>query len=405
MTYDHESPRFATTILNEVVKAYIKHRTEIFSESDTYWFLEEQMRTAEEKLRKLERDQVEFKQREKIVSLEDQRSILVTKLSDYEKKLTEATAKRIGKETKLAVIKEYLQLGKDKSLPIGDSPDSPTRERQIAKLRDELLDLELERANTQLKFSADSRTLLDLDKQIAATQTALGKVVQQFVEMEEASVRALKMEERELRALMDQTHLEIQAYSPKEYEFNQISRGIDDTREVYSMLLKQREEARISMAKLQHGIKIRTISPAMVPDAPLGRKKLYVALSLIVGLALGLSSALFAEFISRVVKAPPVAGNPPPERAFYGDELPVNVDQGHGESNAPAFSESPLHREPPSLPPLAPASKMDREPNAEEFDKHFDVAYVRTENDSHLPPSARNPEGKTFLTLDLETGA
>ena len=62
------------------------------------------------------------------------------------------------------------------------------------------------------------------------------------------------------------------------------------------MLLKQREEARLSMAKLERGVKIKIINGAVVPQKPIKpRKRLNVALAIVLGLISGLGLAFFVE--------------------------------------------------------------------------------------------------------------
>ena len=91
--------------------------------------------------------------------------------------------------------------------------------------------------------------------------------------MEMASIRALKAEEDELQASIEKINSQIKDLAQNEFEYSQISRGIEDSREVYSTLLKQGEEARISLAKLESGVKTKLISPAVVPLEPVKPRK------------------------------------------------------------------------------------------------------------------------------------
>lgn len=297
VSYEAKDPDLAAATVNKVIKIYLTYRSEIYDESDTYKFFEEQMKMADEKLRELEHRQASYKHQEELISPETQGDILLTKLADYEKSLTAVRTKRIGKEAKLTVIKEQMEKGSEINIPSTEVSDSPSREKYIAKLKGELLDMEIQRDRLLQRFKPTYEEIVDLERNIAATKEKMKNEIQQIIEQEETAIRALKAEEQALQKSIDTINQEVREFAQKEYEFTQLSRGIDDNREVYSMLLKQREEARISLAKLERGVKIKVISPAVVPNKPIKpRKRLNVALAIFLGLVSGLGLAFFMEY-------------------------------------------------------------------------------------------------------------
>jgi len=306
ISYDNKDPRLVAEVVNRVVATYMAYRAELFDESSAYKFFEEQMHIADEKLRTLEQNQATFKQNQEVLSPEEQRQILVTNLTDYEKSLTNVRTERIGKEAKLAVIKQQLKKKHDDiNIPSTATSDSPSRDKYITKLKGDLLDLEIQRERLLQKFTPQYEEVIDLDKQIAATKAKMRSEIQEIVNMEAASIRALKAQEGELQAAIGKINGQIKDFAQKEYEYAQISRGIEDSREVYSTLLKQREEARISLAKLESGVKTKLISPAAVPIEPIKpRKKIYVALAMLLGLLGGLGWAYLVEYFDHSIEAP-----------------------------------------------------------------------------------------------------
>jgi len=123
--------------------------------------------------------------------------------------------------------------------------------------------------------------------------------------MEETSIRALAAEESVLQNTINKIKNELGEFAQTEYEYTQISRGIDDNREIYSMLLKQREEARISLAKLERGVKIKIVSPAVVPREPVKPKKLInIALAILFGISGSLGLAFFMENMDHTIDTP-----------------------------------------------------------------------------------------------------
>lgn len=305
ISYENKDPELASEIVNNFVNTYITYRSEISSESDTYKFFEEQMNLADQKLRGLEQRQANFKEQKDVGSPETQRSILLTRMTDYEKSLTNVQTKRISKKAKLAVFQEKLNNGGNINIPSIETSDSPSREKYIAKLKGDLLDMEIRKERLLQKFTPRYKEVVDLESQIKMTKLKIESEIQQIIEMEETAVRALRAEEQILRGQIEKIKNEIRNLAQTEYEYNQISRGIEDEREIYSMLLKQREEARLSLAKLKKGVKIRVISPAVEPTEPVKPKKiLNIVLAIFLGLFGGLGLAFFIEYFDHTINTP-----------------------------------------------------------------------------------------------------
>ncbi len=105
--------------------------------------------------------------------------------------------------------------------------------------------------------------------------------------------------------LNPESYNKIKDFAQKEYELTRLSRGIDDNLEVYSMLLKQREESRISQAKLERGVKIKVFPPAFAPSVPIKpKKKLNVLLATILGLVSAFGLAFFVEYFDHTLNSP-----------------------------------------------------------------------------------------------------
>ena len=303
ITYEAKSPQLAAAVVNEVISTYINYRSEIYDETESFRFFEKQIHLLEDRLRELEQGQAEFKQREDVLSPTEQRAILLTRLAEYEKSLTAVRTDRVGKEAKIAVIKQQLRKGQTLNIPTTEASDSPSREKHIAKLKGDLLDMEVQRERLLQRFTPQYEEVVNLDHQIAATKAQVQNEIQQIVKMEEISISAFKAEEDALQSSIRDVQDEMRAFAQKEFEFTQLSRGIDDKREVYSMLLKQREEAKISLAKMQRGVKIKVISPAVtLPDPIRPKKTLYITISILCGLFGGLSLALVVEYLDRTLK-------------------------------------------------------------------------------------------------------
>lgn len=304
--YESKGAALVATTVNKVIETYLKYRSEIHDESQSYDFFDEQIKLADEKLRDLEERQAAVKEKMGIISPQSQAQILLSKLADYEKSLTTVQTKRIGKGAKLSVILEQLQDGSDIQIPATDVSDSPSQEKYIAKLRGELLDMQIRRDQLMQRFKPTYDEILEIERNISATKEIIKNEIRQIVDQEKTAIKALRAEESALQEAIADINRKIKEFAQKEYEVAQISRGIDDSREVYSMLLKQREDARMSLARLERGAKIRVVSPAVEPIKPVKpRRRLNILMSIILGLSGGVGLAFLLEYFERLQKVVP----------------------------------------------------------------------------------------------------
>jgi len=294
IAYESEDRATTARVVNELVQAYMDYRYELYSESGSSQFLDKQIQLAEEKLNGLEQRLSQFKQNNELTTPEAQRDILLSRIADYEKALTTVRTNRISKETKLNIVKEQKASNADVNIPVTESSDSPSREKYITKLRGELLDLQLQRNKLLQKYTPEYEEVVNIGKAIENIQGFIRNEIDQIIYAEETAIRALNAEEDVLKRTIAELNGQVKRLAHNEYELNQFSRGISDNREVYSMLMKQREEARISHAKLERGVKIKVISPAMMPSRPFKPEK---KRSLLLGIALGAVTALGLAFL------------------------------------------------------------------------------------------------------------
>jgi len=116
---------------------------------------------------------------------------------------------------------------------------------------------------------------------------------------------AIEAEEKMILSMIDNTQKEMLEFAQSEHELTQLSRGVDINSEVYSMFLKQREEARISLAKLERGVKIKVINPPFALSDPVRPQKAkYMLLSVFFGLLGGLGLAFFKDHFDRSITTP-----------------------------------------------------------------------------------------------------
>ena len=228
---------------------------------------------------------------------------MFTKLGEYEKSLTEVRTKRIGIEAKLQVIMENMDHNGDVTIPSTETSDSPSREEYLGRLRSETLKLELERNKLLQKFTSQHPQIVSLENELKLAQDKLRKELMSIISEEKMNIQSLHAEEAVLQSKIYDVKNELKQFAQSEFELNKISRGIQETRELYSLLLKQREEARIALSKQDQIVRVKVVSAAMAPEAPLRpNKPLYLSLAVIFGIIVSLGSAFLIEFFDHSIE-------------------------------------------------------------------------------------------------------
>ena len=302
VSYQSKDPELCAKIVNQLIEEYIKYRSELFRDSEAYEFFNTQIDIADKQISTLEKRQAEFQKEQSFLSHEQQNQILLTKLSAYEQELTEAQTNRLSRTTSLQSFHVQLKNDSLTIIPSTETSDSPSQKDYLARLKSDLLNLEIERNRLLEIYNSQYKDVQKIEKQIITAKETIKKEVGFIIKQEQIAIKALKSRENILRSTIADIHTQIKNQSQKEYKYSEISRGIEDNREIYSMLLKQREEARISLAKTDNMVRIRIISPATIPEKPVKPKKfLNILLSIFLGTGISLTAAFVIEYFDRSI--------------------------------------------------------------------------------------------------------
>jgi len=97
----------------------------------------------------------------------------------------------------------------------------------------------------------------------------------------------------------------LESLPEKELKLARLDRAVKSNEEIYLLLLKRLEEARISEVAEMRGMgTARVIDPAFPPPYPLRRQRaIFVILGAVMGLVFGLGMAFFAEYRDSSIKA------------------------------------------------------------------------------------------------------
>jgi capsular exopolysaccharide synthesis family protein len=394
-------PAFSEELANAHAAAFIRMNLETRFEltKEAREFLEKKLTELKVKVGQSEEALNRFRKAHGVVSLEGNENIIVDRLVDLNRRLTEARDKRIELESLVRTVKDtnftYLSQIIDNNL--------------IVQLRGSIEALEAERARLSTVYKADHPRIQELGKQVRQAQQRLNLEIRKVVRSIESDYAAARANEAALQADADRQQKEALNLKELAVQHTLLQGEFEANRTIFANVLSRLNEASVSTNSPISNMQIT--EPAEMPrypSSPQTQRSLMLASAF--GLSLGVGLALVLEHLNSSVRTPeevwravaiPTLGAIPHWRSLrrreYGyKRLPGNsplrflanseLDEGEALSNTLVASHHPF-----SL--IAESYRMIRS------------GLLLTQSDQPvrviLLTSSRPSEGKTSVTLNL----
>ncbi|MFA0752717.1 MAG: hypothetical protein IMHGJWDQ_000479 [Candidatus Fervidibacter sp.] len=305
----HTDPELAMLLANSLAEAMV-HRFTTEAQRDASQerrYIERSLKTLEQQLRDLEAQIAREKKRLGIVDIPKETEALLTALRTYELEFHNAQAQRDTAAKELARIQTLLA----KEQPIV-SVDVLKEDPLFKQTREQLAQLELERARLLTLFTPEHPEVQQLEERINTLRESFAKQARQLVrEREVAPNPAYQLlyqqlmaaeanrfaAEARLQALnrfLPELRRRLEELPENQRRLGALLRKAQATEQVYTNLLMRLEEARIREATQVGNLTIADV--ATLPQEPVSpRPLLTLALALMLGIFLGVIAALAWE--------------------------------------------------------------------------------------------------------------
>jgi succinoglycan biosynthesis transport protein ExoP len=295
ITFRDADPRLARKIVDHLVSAYTQ-RTFMTRYNDTLkastWLsgqlaqLKSDVQESQVKLSTLQR-------KTGIFGTDENDNLVLTKLDDLSKELTDAEADRIVKEAKYRLA----QSG-NPDLISTIAPDSV-----LPTLRGQEADLKIQIAQANSEYGSDYPKVVQLGNQLAQVDRSLRKEMTDIQERFRMDYQVSADTEKQLQATFDQQKQQAYDMSQGLDQYGILKREVESGNDLYEDLLKKLKEAAV-VASLKAAT-VDVIDPARLPTAAVEpRTSLVMALSIVFGLGLGIGLAFAAESLDNLVRSP-----------------------------------------------------------------------------------------------------
>lgn len=321
ISFRHEDPQVAAKAVNLLVDFFKEKHLQVFSSPQSS-FLEGQVAVFRKKLLTSESEMQSFKQKNRVYSLDEQRSLLLRQRTDLASEMMAARNSIDELEMRLGTLR-----ARTKALTSSNALYTQTeRDKIIVDAKSKLLALEITQQELLRKYREDNRLVVENRKQIQLVKEFLrdqeadigrkvmtGNSVYQEATKDavktEADLSAQRAKYATLKLQLGQLDGEIKALDLREKEMQNLKRELATNEKNFQVYGDKMEEARIidDLNRLKMA-NISIIQPAQVPIAPIKPNKgMNILLGIFFGALSGVGFALLSERNSQVLASPGIA--------------------------------------------------------------------------------------------------
>lgn len=319
VSFQHKDPRIAAKAVNLLVDFLKEKHLQVYSDPKSS-FLEQQLLTYEQSLIESQNQLKDFKQKYRVFSLEEQRTLLLKQRTDLDTVLKTAQNQVKELQNRLSSLKNQIRTV-SKDVPLYSETE---RYKIIDDAKTQLLTLQLREQQLLQKYNEDTPLVVNVRKEITIVQGFIKKqeedlkdkvrtgqnIVYQDLEREiiktQAELSSQEAKSTALQGQIAQLDIEIPNLDLRENELENLKRDMSSNERNYKTYLEKVEEARISDdLNRQKMANISVIQTASVPPKPIKPKKAFnIVLGIILGAVSGLGLAFFNEYTAQGLSTP-----------------------------------------------------------------------------------------------------
>ncbi len=312
VTFSHKDPETAVQAVSCLEDLFRNRHLKIFK-SPKITFLEEQLQTYKNKLLKSQADLEAFKLKNHIISLKDQKQLLLQEYSRIQALLVQGKGRVRQLEQKIAALKKRSTYVPVDVVIFKEKAES----NNIDTAKASLLALQLEERDLLQRYPENNRLVKNVRAKIHTVQNFLDTQAQnrtvnnrrgknnvhQYLERllieAEADKKGQEAENEVLEKQLTEIENQLKGFSKKEAVLNMLKENVEINEKSYKNFIGRLEETRILEAMdNQKMVSIAVIEKPFLPVKPVRPKKgLNILIGVILGSALSLSYALFYDYL------------------------------------------------------------------------------------------------------------
>lgn len=306
------TPEEAQLVANTVVETFSARMIGLVrsEQSMVRQFIGERLKDSKKELEKAENDLQAYKTEQKIVEPEAEIKAILDNMSNINQLAAQNAVNLAASQAKLSSLNQ--QLAGEKPGFIADNPVIQSYKAKIADLEVQLVTLTQNYTDKHPQVVAtraaieESKAKLneEVARVIGAEAPSMNPVHQGLLQGQiqaEVDVAATTAQKGAIDSVIKQEEQQLTTLPAKEKGLVRLTREANVAQEIYIMLSKRHEEARIS--EVMQPTDIQVIDTATLPEKPIKPKKaLNIVIAAILGLFAGTGLAFMMEYMNKTIR-------------------------------------------------------------------------------------------------------
>ncbi len=310
ISYDSQSPQVAHSVLMELIDTFLEKHMEVHYWKGSYDFFIEQTEKLRNELNDNEESLAELKSKTGIASLDEQRTIILTRIGDLQREMDLNNTALAATRAKVQALERITS----------DLPEMVENSRAVnTYMQNNLFTLRLEEQDLLSKYTAENIKVKEIRRQIVEA-TKIMNSEPQIIEginttnrqlqldlfTERANLDSFQSRAIELNNQIENAKTEISQINENEIKIVQLKRERDLLETNFLKYSDNLEQGRIDQALQNEKISnIRIIQEPTYPMKPiLPRKRLNLSLGLFLAFFGSIGFAFFSEYLDHSIKTP-----------------------------------------------------------------------------------------------------
>jgi succinoglycan biosynthesis transport protein ExoP len=298
ISVEDSDPIFARDAANAMAKTYIEFdiANRVKYSQNSFQWMSDQFYGVKKKLEDTERDFLNYKEDEKLFSVEGRQDEILNKIREANNSYIETRNKRLEIESKLKELNSISTGSKDDIRPALSQLNSPL----LNSLYNQLIEAEMEKTRLSKVFKEKHPKMIQVNSRIDDITETIREEIDKEKRNLDTDWKALKARETLYQKTAEDYEGEALAINRKQLQYTILERDVETNQRLHDTLLAKLKEADITDTMVASNIRVG--EEATKPKSPFKpNKRRNFLLSLIVGLMIGIGLAFLRENIDRTL--------------------------------------------------------------------------------------------------------
>ena len=303
--YRNPDPQMAATVVNTLMQTYVENNFKARFESTmqaSEW-LQKQLIDLQMKVETSQEKLVKYQREHEILGTDEKQNIIMEKLDELNKQLTDAESDRMNKEATYRLIES----GDPDAIAssAGGLEDSASGAQSASQLLQTLLakqaDLKIQSADLSTQFGPSYPKLTQINNQLKEIDTQLQAEMKKIASKVRGQYTTALGRENMLHDALEKQKQEANKLNESAIEYNLLKRDAETYRQLYEGLLQKMREAGVSAGLKSNNFRI--VDSARAPMSPIEPNiPRNLMFALVLGLASGVGLAFLIEGLDNTVR-------------------------------------------------------------------------------------------------------